>query len=128
LLEFDDVALGIAHVNRITHAASAVSYRRLTENLDRIRVQITYRRAKVIGFDSQAKMVEISAAFNSRFDRRDQVDHAGARAQLNQANLRDSPFFSQAQHAGVKVERAILLAASQHNVIKLNNRQRTFHA
>jgi hypothetical protein len=128
LFEFDYVALGIAHVNWIAHAASAISYRRLTQDLDRIAAEITYHRTEIIGFDSQAKMVDISSRVNSWLDRRDQVDHASPGAKLNQTKLADSPLFLQAQHARVKVESPVLLAASQDNVIKLNNHQRTFHA
>jgi hypothetical protein len=82
---------------------------------------------KIVGLYSEAKMVDVGAAFSTGFGRRYKVDHAGAGAKLNQANLRNAPFLAEAKHPRVKVEHSVLIAASQDNMIDIGHRQRNLH-
>jgi len=66
-------------------------------------------------------MVKVGRSFDSRLGCRHKVDHAGAGTELNQANLRDAPFFAKTEHARIKIEHPGLVAASQNNVIEFGN-------
>src|SRR5271155_3832163 len=98
LLQFDHIAFRIAHVDRTTEAARAVSNFRIADNLDSECAQIAGRLRKILRDDSEAKMIDIAGHVSGRLESRNQVDHAGAGAQLDQSERLDATLLVQAQH------------------------------
>src|SRR5580692_2109430 len=127
LLELDSVALGIAHVDRKTGAVRPVAHRRLTHHLDRLSAKIGGDLVQVASLNSDADVIDVESRLDPRIVRRNKVNHAAAGSQLDQSDLRDSTLLAKPQDARVEVVGAILIAASQHDVIDLSHLEWNFH-
>src|ERR1700723_3725749 len=127
LLELDSVALGIAHVDRKTGAVRPVAHRRLTHHLDRLSAKIGGDLVQVASLNSDADVIDVESRLDPRIVRRNKVNHAAAGSQLDQSDLRDSTLLAKPQDARVEVVSAILIAASQHDVIDFCHLEWNFH-
>jgi len=72
-------------------------------------------------------VIDVEASIDAWIVSRDQIDHAAARAQLDQPNLRDTPLLAEAQNPRVEVVCAILIAASQHDVVEFRDLEWNSH-
>src|SRR5580692_2603379 len=127
LLELDDVALGIANVNRKPRPMRPITHRRLPNNLDRQFAKVAHDLVQVASLDPDAYVIDIDSRLDPWASGRDQIDHAAARTQLDQPDLRNPPLLAKAQDARVEVVGAILIAASQHDVIEFGDLEWNFH-
>src|SRR5438034_9364288 len=127
LLQLDDVAVGVEHVDREAHAAGAVAWHRVAQHLDALLAEVAHQAVHVVRFDSEAEVVDVAAGVRGRRIGGDQVDHALACAELDQADRVEPSLFREPQHPGVEVERARLVATAHDDVIELDDAQLTLH-
>src|SRR5213596_610957 len=58
---------------------------------------------------------------------RHEIDHAGARAELDEPDCLEPPLLAEAEHARVEVERPRLVAAADDDVVDLRDPERAVH-
>jgi hypothetical protein len=72
-------------------------------------------------------VIDVEPALDASLAGRDQIDHAAARAKLDQPDLLDTALLDEPQDASIEVVCAILIAASQDHVIEFRNLEWNFH-
>src|SRR5438552_2941307 len=117
-LQLDDVALGIADVDRRADPARAVADRGLADHLDARVLQVADERGHLGRRDAEAEMVDIGAV-RAPLGRRDEIDHAAPRPQLDEPDRLDATLLDEPEDPRVEVERAFQIAAAENDVVEL---------
>src|SRR5438445_408067 len=78
--------------------------------------------------DAEADVVHVPPLVAGRRVGRHEIDHAGARAELDEPDRLETPLLAEAEHARVEVERARLVAAADDDVVDLRDPERAVHA
>jgi len=132
-LEFHDIALGIAHVDRRTIAFGAVALLDRT-GCDAVSGEPGVDCRCVERFDTQAKVIEVATLASRRgaalaaelAGDRHEVDQRGAGPQLDQADVVEPPFDPAAECVAIETQHAVEVDDAQDEVIEAADRQR-FH-
>src|SRR5438093_4695851 len=117
-LQLDDVALGIADVDRRADPARAVADRGLADHLDARILQVADERGHLGRRDAEAEMVDIGAV-RAPLERRDEIDHAAPRPQLDEPDRLDATLLDEPEDPRIEIERAFRIAAAENDVVEV---------
>ena len=90
----------------------AVADRGLAYHFDGMLAQVARDFVQVAGLDGEAYVIDVEAVLGARMRSWNEINHAAAGAKLDESDLVDSALFAEAEDSRVKVEGAILIAAS----------------
>src|SRR5215831_3106993 len=127
LLQLDDVAFGIPHVDRLAGSARAIAVNRFAHNFDPALAQIDCGRVQIARVHPEAEVVYVEAFLGAPALGRNQIDHAAAGPKLDQTELRNAPFLGKSENARVEIERPLQIATAENYVIKLGDFKRPIH-
>src|SRR5215469_2674136 len=127
LLQLDDIALRISHIDRLASSTRAVAVSRLSHHLNSAGAQIDGGRVQVGRFHAETEVIYVEALLHPPGLGGNQIDHAPASPKLNQTELSDTPFLGESKNAGVEIKRPFQVATGENDMIKLGDFEGPIH-